>query len=172
MEHYFILGKQFIFDNSYLSDFSCDHMKKNIFNALIIVMIFIAASGSKVTANDIVVSNTITFTEEQEIPYFENVVLITWDGTNAEWFSKLVNNGTLVNCQRVLENGFEQLVRVTTQSVSTNPCLSTMETGYSQDIHGVTRNVFGAGSEKLAIPDKPTPVKHHANATRNINSID
>ncbi len=118
-----------------------------------ILMIFFAASGLKITANDIILKSTITLSEEQEDPYFDNVVLITWDGTNAKWFSKLVNNGTLVNSQRVLENGFEQLVRVTTQKVSTNPCLSTLETGYSAAIHGVVRNVFGAGSTKLAIPD-------------------
>ncbi len=116
-------------------------------------MVFFAVSGLRITASEITLKSTITLFEEQDEPYFDNVVLFTWDGVNAEWFSKLVNNGTLVNCQRVLENGFEQLVRVTTQSVSTNPCLSTLETGYSQDIHGVTRNVFGAGSEKLAIPD-------------------
>ena len=128
-------------------------MKKYFFNFMIILLIFVSSSGFTITSSEVILTSTFTIKEEQVEPYFDNVVLFTWDGTNAEWFSKLVHNGTLVNSQRVLENGFEQLVRVTTQHVSTNPCLSTLETGYSPDIHGITRNVFGAGSEKPSIPD-------------------
>ncbi|MHA1447571.1 MAG: sulfatase-like hydrolase/transferase [Candidatus Heimdallarchaeaceae archaeon] len=128
-------------------------MKKYILNFMIILMIFVAASGLSLSSSEITFTSSVVINAEPTEPYFDNVVLFTWDGTNAEWFSKLVHNGTLVNSQRVLENGFEQLVRVTTQSVSTNPCLSTLETGYSPEIHTVTRNVFGPGSEKLMIPD-------------------
>ncbi|MHA1200701.1 MAG: sulfatase-like hydrolase/transferase, partial [Candidatus Heimdallarchaeaceae archaeon] len=131
-------------------------MKKYVYTSMIIFLIFFATSGLSLSSSETIFTSSVISIEEQTIPYFDNVVLFTWDGTNAEWFSKLVNDGTLVNCQRVLENGFEQLVRVTTQSVSTNPCLSTLETGYSQEIHGITRNVFGAGSEKPAIPDGMT----------------
>ena len=115
-------------------------------------MIFFAASGLEITARDIIVNSAITLTEEQDQPYFENVVLITWDGTNAEWFSKLTNNGTLEYSQRILESGFEKLVRVTTQKTSTNPGLATLETGYSPEIHLIDDNYFSSLTIKKSIP--------------------
>ncbi|MHA1591568.1 MAG: alkaline phosphatase family protein [Candidatus Heimdallarchaeaceae archaeon] len=128
-------------------------MKKRILCSIILIFIFLAACGLKISANNTILEMSVKLDEAEDTPYFDNVVFITWDGTNAEWFSKLTNNGTLVNCQRVLENGFEQLVRITSHRTSTNPSQATMETGYSADIHGITTNVFGAGSEKPAILD-------------------
>ncbi|MBY9001832.1 MAG: alkaline phosphatase family protein [Candidatus Heimdallarchaeota archaeon] len=128
-------------------------MKKRIFISVMILMIFIASSGLKITANELILESISVINEEQDIPYFDNVVLITWDGTNSEWFKRLIDNGTLVNSQRVLENGYQQLVRVTSHITSTDPGLATLETGYGPEIQGIFSNQFGAGSEKLSISD-------------------
>lgn len=116
-------------------------------------MILFASNGLKLTTSTVNKYNTTTIVEEEDIPYFENVVLITWDGTNAEWFSKLTNNGTLEYSQKILNSGFEKLVRVTSQETSTNPGLATIETGYSPEIHLLDDNYFSSLTEKKSIPD-------------------
>ena len=128
-------------------------MKKRIIISAFILLIFIASSGIKITANELSFDSTIVITEEQDLPYFDNVVLITWDGTNAEWLEKLIDNGTLVNSQRVLENGYRQFVRVASHRTSTDPGLATLESGYGPDITGIYFNQFGGGTEKLSIPE-------------------
>ncbi|MCK5141353.1 MAG: sulfatase-like hydrolase/transferase, partial [Candidatus Heimdallarchaeota archaeon] len=128
-------------------------MKKSIIISVMILSIFIASSGLKITANEISFDSIVSINEEQDLPYFDNVVLITWDGTNAEWFEKLIDNGTLVNSQRVLENGFRQFVRVVSHRTSTDTGLTTLESGYGPDITGIYFNQFGGGTEKLSIPE-------------------
>ncbi len=127
-------------------------MKKIIINSILIFLILFASSGSKLTTSTSNLTNTISLAEEQDIPYFENVVLITWDGTNAEWFSRLTNNGTLEYSKRILDSGFEKLVRVTSQQTSTNPGLATLETGYSPEIHTVDDNYFSSLTTKKSVP--------------------
>ncbi|MHA1200927.1 MAG: alkaline phosphatase family protein [Candidatus Heimdallarchaeaceae archaeon] len=128
-------------------------MKKRIIISVMILSIFIASSGLKITANELSFDSTVSINVEQDLPYFDNVVLITWDGTNAEWFEKLIDNGTLANSQRVLENGFRQFVRVASHRTSTDPGLATLESGYGPDITGIYYNQFGGGTLKLAIPE-------------------
>ncbi|MHA1686507.1 MAG: sulfatase-like hydrolase/transferase [Candidatus Heimdallarchaeaceae archaeon] len=91
---------------------------------------------------------------EQSTPQFEHVVFITWDGVRPLWMQTMTENGTLTNAQSVLENGgYWQPVRITNHEPGTDPGLSTMETGYGPNIHGIFYNQFGPGSPKDSIPD-------------------
>ncbi|MEE9409319.1 MAG: sulfatase-like hydrolase/transferase [Candidatus Heimdallarchaeota archaeon] len=90
---------------------------------------------------------------KSDIPHFENVVFVTWDGASGYWIKALTENGTLVNTKRVADSGYMQIVRVTSHKTSTDPGLATMESGYGPAIHGIDRNMFGGGSAKLSIPD-------------------
>lgn len=118
-----------------------------------ILSIFIASNGIKLTANELSFDSAVVINEDQDLPNFDNVVLITWDGVNSEWYNKLIDNGTLANSQRVLDNGFKQFVRVASHRTGTDPGLTTLESGYGPDITGIYYNQFGPGTEKLSIPE-------------------
>ncbi|MHA1397787.1 MAG: alkaline phosphatase family protein, partial [Candidatus Heimdallarchaeaceae archaeon] len=137
-----------------------DKKVKTMKKILITLSIFICLFSLSVSSNlSITAQNSILETDATRItgvenPRFDNVVLITWDGVNAKYFDQMIENGSLVNVRRVLEgNGFKQKVRITSHRTSTDPGLSTIETGYGDEIHGIPYNMFGQGSAKLSIPD-------------------
>jgi predicted AlkP superfamily pyrophosphatase or phosphodiesterase len=88
-----------------------------------------------------------------QVPEFDNTVLVTWDGTSSKYMDRYLNDGTLVNTLRLLENGYRQKVRITSHKTSTDPGLSTIESGYGPEIHGITYNMWGEDTLKLSIPD-------------------
>ncbi|MHA1827180.1 MAG: alkaline phosphatase family protein [Candidatus Heimdallarchaeaceae archaeon] len=137
-----------------------DKKVKTMKKILITLSIFICLFSLSVSSNlSITAQNSILETDATRItgvenPRFDNVVLITWDGVNAKYFDQMIENGSLVNVRRVLEgNGFKQKVRITSHRTSTDPGLSTIETGYGDEIHGIPYNMFGQGSAKLSIPE-------------------
>ncbi len=88
-----------------------------------------------------------------QVPQFDNAVIITWDGTSSKYMDRYLNDGSLVNTLRVLETGYRQKVRLTSHRTSTDPGLSTIESGYGPEIHGIFYNMWGEGTLKLSIPD-------------------
>jgi predicted AlkP superfamily pyrophosphatase or phosphodiesterase len=132
-------------------------MRKRIFFTTVLLFIltsvFLYSYQIKGLQDQIV---TIIDSPDQVDPYFDNVVIITWDGTNAEWFNKLIDNGTLANTRKLLDDGYFQTVRIISHRTSTDPGLATIESGYGADIHGIAYNMFGPGSLKLSIPDNYT----------------
>ncbi|MHA1399399.1 MAG: alkaline phosphatase family protein [Candidatus Heimdallarchaeaceae archaeon] len=130
-------------------------MNKKLFVVLAscTISLFLLSSSITVfsaTSDNFTVNESVN---EADIPKFDKVVFITWDGTRSKWFEELSADGTLGNVSRVLENGYKQRVRITTHVTSTDPGLSTMETGYGDAIHGISSNQFGPGSSKISIPD-------------------
>lgn len=90
------------------------------------------------------------------IPSFENVVFITWDGTNSKELEKYIDDGTLVHTKKVDQMGYRQTVRVTSHKTSTDPGLACIESGYGPDINNIPYNMFGSGSPLHSIPDNYT----------------
>lgn len=130
---------------------------KAIFLSTLIVILVssqsYALSSSSFTQDDFIFTPVLN----DDLPYFENTVFITWDGTNYKWLEELMNNGTLVNMNRVLgSNGYKQNVRITSHETNTGACLACIETGHGPDITGISSNQFGPGSDKLSIPDGDT----------------
>ena len=80
------------------------------------------------------------------IPSFENVVFITWDGTNSKELEIYIDDGTLVHTKKVDQMGYRQTVRVTSHKTSTDPGLACIESGYGPDINNIPYNMFGSGS--------------------------
>lgn len=128
-------------------------MKRKI--ALIFLIFAILLLPSNVLINGSNYPTTLPIYIQKDAPsQFDRVVFITWDGTRPLWLKTLVENGTLIHAKSVLEaGGYYQPVRITNHDPGTDPGLSTMETGYGPEIHGIYSNQFGPGSEKLAIPD-------------------
>ena len=128
-------------------------MKKESLTVFLLLMLFIPFSGTELKADNVSYIGNISLNQDVEIPYFENVVFITWDGTNYKWLEELAEDGVLANTQRVIESGYKQTVRITSHKTSTDPGLATLESGYGPGITGIYGNQFGDGSEKLSIPD-------------------
>jgi len=84
---------------------------------------------------------------------FDKVVLISVDGGTKSWIDYLIAQDELPNLERLRNEGVEMELRITSHVTKTDPGLAAIETGYGAKTTGVTRNTFGAGSEKLSVPD-------------------
>ncbi|MCE7747446.1 MAG: sulfatase-like hydrolase/transferase [Candidatus Heimdallarchaeota archaeon] len=129
-------------------------MKNRILVSIIMVVLFSSILGFHVSGEisyltDISTQPILSSTE----PYFENVVYITWDGTNYKYLEKYIDNGTLVNTKKIDQLGYRQTIRITSHRTSTNPGMATLETGYGAEITLIPYNMFGEGTIKQAIPD-------------------
>ncbi|MHA1873415.1 MAG: alkaline phosphatase family protein [Candidatus Heimdallarchaeaceae archaeon] len=129
-------------------------MKRKVISLISLLLIFSMIQSnfsiSYTSINrDFEINNYVT----KEIPTYKKVVFVTWDGVREKWFEELTADNTLGNASKVIQSGHLQKVRITTHITSTDPGLSTMETGYGDAIHGISANQFGPGSPKLSIPD-------------------
>jgi len=82
---------------------------------------------------------------------FHKVVLISLDGVNPTWVSELIRLGRLPNMAALLQRGTMNSLFIVDHDPSTDPGLSTIETGYGPSITGIYANVFGA-TIKISIP--------------------
>jgi hypothetical protein len=76
-------------------------MKNRILVSIIMAVIFSSILGFQVSGEisyltDVSAQPILSSTE----PYFENVVYITWDGTNYRALEDLIDDGTLVNTKK------------------------------------------------------------------------
>ena len=131
-------------------------MKNKILTIVILVSLISSIQGFKAqaflnqeTENSPTINNSV-------LPYFKNVVFITWDGTNFQAFEDKIDDGTLLNAKRVDDIGYRQTIRITSHLTSTNPGLACMETGYGAEINLIPYNMFGYGTIKQSIPDNMT----------------
>ncbi|MHA1115789.1 MAG: alkaline phosphatase family protein [Candidatus Heimdallarchaeaceae archaeon] len=129
-------------------------MKTKVISLISLLLIFSMIQsnfsiGYSTTDRDFAINNY----ETKEIPSYNKVVFVTWDGVREKWFEELTADNTLGNASKVIQSGHLQKVRITTHITSTDPGLSTMETGYGDSIHGISANQFGPGSSKISIPD-------------------
>ena len=79
-------------------------MRNKIIVCVIVFMFSLSLLGFQVSSgfeyqNDL--ETQVIFSNDT--PYFENVVLITWDGTNARALEELIDDGTLVNTKKIDE---------------------------------------------------------------------
>ena len=85
------------------------------------------------------------------IPRFNRVILISYDGANPTWVAELMRLGYLPNLASLMQRGAMNSLFIVDHDPSTDPGLSTIETGYGPDVHKIYANVFGA-TTKISIP--------------------
>jgi len=129
-------------------------MKNRILVSIILVVLFSSILGFQVSGEisyltDISTQPILSSTE----PYFENVVYITWDGTNYKALEDLIADGTLVNTKKIDQIGYRQTIRITSHRTSTDPGMATLESGYGAEITLIPYNMWGEGTLKQSIPD-------------------
>ncbi len=130
-------------------------------NKLVVYIVVLTLISSFVGFNLTTEGSTVVKFQQNDfadfqVPQFDNAVIITWDGTSSKYMDKYLDDGSLVNTLRLLETGYRQKVRITSHRTSTDPGLSTIESGYGPEIHGITYNMWGEGTLKLSIPDNLT----------------
>ncbi len=133
-------------------------MKSKHFISIGILILFTSVISNQVSGNTLFLTELTSHTEIQSTTLdFENVVFITWDGTNYKALEDLINDGTLVNTKRVDDVGYRQTVRISSHLTSTGAGLACSETGYGPEHNLIPYNMFGAPEEdKVSIPDGMT----------------
>lgn len=84
-------------------------------------------------------------------PHFNKIVLISLDGANPDWIAELIRLGQLPNLASLMRRGAMNYLFIVDHDCSTDPGLSTIETGYGPALHKIYANVFGA-TMKISIP--------------------
>ncbi len=131
-------------------------MKQKILTFVILITLFSSIQGFNAISYTNQETSDFIIINDFVIPYFENVVFITWDGTNYKVLEDMMDDGRLVNTNKVDQTGYRQTIRITSHLTSTNPGLACMETGYGPDINLIPYNMFGPGTIKQSIPDNLT----------------
>jgi len=133
-------------------------MKSKHFISIGILILFTSVISNQVSGNTLFLTELTSHTEIQSTTLdFENVVFITWDGTNYKALEDLINDGTLVNTKRIDDVGYRQTVRISSHLTSTGAGLACSETGYGPEHNLIPYNMFGAPEEdKVSIPDGMT----------------
>ena len=131
-------------------------MKRKLLTLLILVGLFSSLQGFNTSVYSQPEPSEFVILNNSVLPYFKNVVFITWDGTNYKVLEDMIDDGLLPNTEKVDEDGYRQTIRITSHLTSTNPGLACMETGYGPDINMIPYNMFGFGTTKVSIPDNLT----------------
>jgi len=84
-------------------------------------------------------------------PRFGKVILISFDGVNPNWIVELMGSGHLPNLDSMAKRGALNSLFIVDHDASTNPGLSTIETGYGPNVHTIYANIFAA-TTKWSIP--------------------
>ncbi len=131
-------------------------MKQKLLSSVILVVLFSSLQGINTTVYSQQKPSDFVIVNDSVLPYFKNVVFITWDGTNYRVLEDMLADGLLPNTEKIDQMGYRQTIRITSHLTSTNPGLACMETGYGPDINMIPYNMFGFGTTKISIPDNLT----------------
>ncbi|OLS32761.1 MAG: hypothetical protein HeimAB125_05650 [Candidatus Heimdallarchaeota archaeon AB_125] len=132
-------------------------MRKKALKVFLLVILFTSVQSFTISGKQIQTEEVISQPLALDpIPYFENVVFITWDGTNSRALEQFIDDGTLVHTKKIDQIGYRQTVRITSHSTATDPGLACMESGYGDDINNIPYNMFYHTSPIISIPDNYT----------------
>ncbi|MCE7742051.1 MAG: sulfatase-like hydrolase/transferase [Candidatus Heimdallarchaeota archaeon] len=131
-------------------------MKKKLLTLVILVALFSSLQGFNTTIYSQQKPSDYIILNDSVLPYFKNVVFITWDGTNYKVLEDMIGDGLLPKTEKIDQIGYRQTIRITSHVTGTNPGLACMETGYGPDINMIPYNMFGSGTTKTSIPENLT----------------
>ena len=99
-------------------------MKKERFSLFLLISLILIFTFNNINTNGY---KNVNLTEIRG--NYNKIILITWDGTRPEWLDQYSSNGELEAVQKMRNEGGEIYLGLGDTPSSTNPCLSTIETG-------------------------------------------